>query len=793
MKPFKIFIKDLKRIIKNPAAIAIILGLCIIPSFYTWITLKANWNPYVDTGNVPVAVVNDDMGTIINNQIVNFGDQTVDQLKHNNTIKWTFVGDQVAEQGLKDGQYYAVIIIPSDFSNDLKTVYTGDPTKPDLIYKVNEKTNAIATKITDIAASQLQGQIKQQFFDGVNKVVLNEANKLGDNIHENQPMILNIKNVISNTNSNVENIINNINSSNNNINQLSSYMSELKNDLPSITNQVNNLQGVISASKYLLQSTQSNISNIKGNLDSTNSSMQNTNNSLNAAIADLKNVMATQTTINSNSLNTASSVANKTDSAVNKVNNQTNKVVDDGKQVKTDINNKVDNTIKKVIPSGTNVNQVKDKLTLSKEQIKQIEEQLVKIASLNKNLGSLINAESQLINTLNSISGGNTSLSSLASSLNNIASTVNEENTQINDLTNSLNSQNGTTASLVNDKLNQISGLSSEITQMLGNFTNNYSNNISTSMSSLNTNITNSLNNIDGILIASKDLVPQLNQIASVGISSSNLTVNKAEELKGKLDGLKSTLSSLQSKTSSLTNSSLNSLVNLLEKNPQQLSSLLSSPVGINVQELYGMSIFGVGLAPFYTVLSIWVGALLCTTILSVEDKKEENGTKKRILEIHFGKMLLFLAINLIQTTIVTVGDVFLIGIKPQSFWLLMAFAWFSSLVFTVIIFTLVSLNGNFGKAAALVIMVVQVAGSGAIYPIQVNPAFFQKIEFLWPFKYAIDGFRQAIGGADWSQVTYDFSMLAVFLVLFIIIGMSKMIIHKVTNFVEEQFKASEL
>ena len=68
MKIFKIYKKNLKNIVKNPAALVVVLGLCIIPSLYAWITLKANWDPYVDTGNVPVAIVNEDKGTILNNE-----------------------------------------------------------------------------------------------------------------------------------------------------------------------------------------------------------------------------------------------------------------------------------------------------------------------------------------------------------------------------------------------------------------------------------------------------------------------------------------------------------------------------------------------------------------------------------------------------------------------------------------------------------------------------------------------------------------------------------------------------
>ena len=278
---------------KNPAALVVVLGLCIIPSLYAWITLKANWDLYVDTGNVPVAIVNEDKGTIINNQIVNVGDQIVNQLKQNKSIKWTFVGEAVANEGLKSGEYYAVIIIPSDFSSDLATLSTGTPVKPDIIYKVNEKTNAIATKITDIAASQLQQQIKESFVKSVNEAVIKEANVVGKEIKKNEPMILQLKDVIASTNNNIGKIENNISGATVNVNELNSYLNNVQKNLPTITNAINSLQQVTAASQGLIQSTKNTVSNANNNINSNISQMESTNTQLQGFISSLKELNAT--------------------------------------------------------------------------------------------------------------------------------------------------------------------------------------------------------------------------------------------------------------------------------------------------------------------------------------------------------------------------------------------------------------------------------------------------------------------------------------------------------------------
>lgn len=718
MKIFKIYKKNLKNIVKNPAALVVVLGLCIIPSLYAWITLKANWDPYVDTGNVPVAIVNEDKGTIINNQIVNVGDQIVSQLKQNKSIKWTFVGEEVANEGLKSGEYYAVIIIPSDFSSDLATLSTGTPVKPDIIYKVNEKTNAIATKITDIAASQLQQQIKESFVKSVNEAVIKEANVVGKEIKKNEPMILQLKDVIASTNNNIGKIENNISGATVNVNELNSYLNNVQKNLPTITNAINSLQQVTAASQGLIQSTKNTVSNANNNINSNISQMESTNTQLQGFISSLKELNAT---------------ASNNESTIQLINNA---------------------------------------------------------LGANERLSGTVNSTIGLLQSLNNLLQNN-ALSGLIGQLNQTASQLNEQRTELNTLKTNLADK--APAEKVEGVLNNISNVSNGLTSDISNFAHNFTANGTATVNGLTNNLNLSLNNVNSILESSRAIVPQLKALTDLGISAGNLTTEKTQELSKKLNSFKGTLSELQDKTKGLNSEALDNLVNVLEKNPNDISSFLSSPVSIKVEELYGMSVFGIGLAPFYTVLSIWVGALLLTSLLKAGDPEEEDGTKKTLMEIHFGKMLVFLTINFIQATIVTLGDVYLLGISPYSIWMLLGFAWLSGITFTVIIFTLVSLMGNMGKALCIVIMVMQVAGTGAIYPIQVNPEIFQKLYYVWPFTYAIDAFRESIGGPDMTRVVHDLKILLIFLIVFLALGFLQIVMHKNTEKMEELFKESGL
>ena len=175
----KVFKRDVKAIIKNPIALLIIGGICFIPSLYAWVNIAACWDPYENTSSVPIAVVNNDKGASFNGKEMNIGNEVIDELKNNHAIGWKFVDTKKADRGLIDGTYYAMIEIPEDFSEDLTSVLSENPTKPEIIYKVNTKANPVAGKITGVAQSTLVNQITSNFITTVNETAFSSLNDLG--------------------------------------------------------------------------------------------------------------------------------------------------------------------------------------------------------------------------------------------------------------------------------------------------------------------------------------------------------------------------------------------------------------------------------------------------------------------------------------------------------------------------------------------------------------------------------------------------------------------------------------
>ena len=172
---FKIFISDAKRISQNVVAVVVIMGLSVIPSLYAWFNIFSNWDPYGPsaTSNLKVAVVSVDKGTEIAGISVNIGSNVVDTLKSNDTIGWVFT-DTVDEavNGVYDNSYYAALVIPEEFTEEMISFLGGEIENPDIIYYENEKKNAIAPKITAKAKTTVQEQVNAAFVSTLAEVMM---------------------------------------------------------------------------------------------------------------------------------------------------------------------------------------------------------------------------------------------------------------------------------------------------------------------------------------------------------------------------------------------------------------------------------------------------------------------------------------------------------------------------------------------------------------------------------------------------------------------------------------------
>ena len=168
----RVFWRDVKRIAKVPPAWLVAVFLIVLPSIYTWFNVIGFWNPYENTGNMRVCVVNEDKS--VEDETLghlDLGAQIIGELENNDQLGWSFVDREEAMREVESGEAYAAIVIPEDFSADMTTILSGDFQRPQIEYYVNEKLGPVAPKITDTGATTLDTTVNDAFVSTVSATV----------------------------------------------------------------------------------------------------------------------------------------------------------------------------------------------------------------------------------------------------------------------------------------------------------------------------------------------------------------------------------------------------------------------------------------------------------------------------------------------------------------------------------------------------------------------------------------------------------------------------------------------
>ena len=212
----------------------------------------------------------------------------------------------------------------------------------------------------------------------------------------------------------------------------------------------------------------------------------------------------------------------------------------------------------------------------------------------------------------------------------------------------------------------------------------------------------------------------------------------------------------------------------LISGDKSAISTFLAAPVSLDTHKMYEIANYGSSMAPFYSVLSIWIGGIVLVAMLKVN--VSENCTKGlknvELHQIYFGRFITFMIVGLFQSTLIALGDLLYLGIQCEHPFLFLLGCWFSSLVFVNIIYTLTVSLGDIGKAVSVILLVVQVAGTGGTFPIEVAPSFFRAVYPLLPFTHSMAALRETVGGMYGMNYWIDLGKLAIFLGISLIVGL---------------------
>lgn len=710
----KIYQRDMKRIITNPVALLMIAGICLLPALYAWVNIQAAWNPYENTGAIPVAVVNQDNGTTYQGKTINMGSTIADKLKTNKQIGWKFVNDQEANLGVADGTYFAVIEIPGNFSASFVSVLTDNTKKPEVIYKLDTKDNPVAGKISEAAKNSLVDQISTGFISTVNETLFTQFNKVGKDAEANKNNLIQWKDEIIQANRNMDTILSMLQDINSRSGNLSAFLIEMKATMPTMDSDLGTISAVNETNANLIKTTQL----------SLNQSFANIETDLNSAQASVNRIHDLVQSINSSASNTLISQTNLTIAQIN-----------------------------------------------------------IQINALNSQLSSTIKYLQQLNNFRPSAPVAN-----LIASLQSIQSSLANETNELNSLQQQLNNAN-----IINQNLlDQINKDTTNLNLQIIKATTLYNTSARNDLNTIATSLITATSDASDLITSAQGLQAQIDSLMGTAIDGSQLATKVSGDLKSRLLEYKDIIGRLSDKLQMVTNNDLAQIITILQSNPEFMGSFVSSPFNLREEPIYEVPNYGSAMAPVYSVLALWVGTLILTSLLKTEVAYFKGSETLTIREKHFGKMLTFMTLALIQGLIISAGDKLLLGVYSVNTPLMIVVAMISSLTFAIITYTLVALLGNLGKALAIVYMIIQLAGSGGTYPIQVDPLILRILQPTFPFTYAIGAFREAIAGPLISSVVLDFVMLILISVIFILLGffLKKPLYERVHRF-ETNFELS--
>ena len=217
-------------------------------------------------------------------------------------------------------------------------------------------------------------------------------------------------------------------------------------------------------------------------------------------------------------------------------------------------------------------------------------------------------------------------------------------------------------------------------------------------------------------------------------------------------------------------------LEHMIYDNKSGVSAFLSAPVELNTKKIYPIDNYGSSMAPFYSTLSIWIGGIVLVAMLKVtvsEESIKKMGLKNvKIHEIYLGRWIIFLILGLLQSTLIALGDLYYLGIQCAHTFLFLFGCWFSSIVYVTISYTLTVSFGDIGKAGSVVLLVMQVAGTGGTFPIECAPKFFRAVYPLLPFTHSMAALRESVGGCYGNDYWIDLAKLGIFLVIALFMGL---------------------
>ena len=729
-----IFKRDMCHATRNVIAVIVSMGLVVVPALYAWFNIAASWDPYGNTKALKVAVANNDKGykSDLIPVRVNVGETIISTLHANDQLDWQFVKSDKAIDGVKSGEYYAAIVIPKGFSADMMTLFSPDIKHAQLKYYLNEKINPIAPHITDQGATTVVNTIDKTFAKTIAQVGLDLASSI---LHYSQSP------------------------------QMAEYMRNLNGNLTTMADTLSGASQQVTSYSQLLGSANDIVDSTGKLLASATKAGKQAQNALKQGKSGATSFTSAGANVTS-SVNTAlDQVSGAFDQVAAKVNKAFDAIGKDSDTAASQLT-----TLSEQVSSGESLY---DTYITSLNHMRESVEQLPDSDSAKQALLEAIDRE---ITLLEAAKGDSQKLAQ-----------------QLKDASTQVTQDTAAAERSRKEILNRITSAK----QSISNVRDDYATNVKPKIDALASTVSTLISQTDSMITQLSGTTDSLNDVtSSVGTNIASIR-STLDGIATKLNSSATTLNTLITAMNSSDNGAENSneLKSLTTSNASTLSTLISAPVALHRVAVYPIANYGSAMAPFYTILSIWVGAIILCAMLKVTISDREKAhvlglgdTLPRIAgpsgpgnasrwglrldHEYFGRYAIFALLALLQGTLVCLGDMYFLGVQANHALQFLAVGWLAALVFSNIVYTLTVSFGDIGKAVAVVLLVMQVAGSGGTFPIETLPKFFQMLYPFLPFPHAIDAMHAAMAGSYGNEYLLDMVYLALFLIPSLLLGL---------------------
>lgn len=707
-----IFKRDLSRIRGSVVALIVAVGLVIVPTLYAWFNIAGSWDPYGNTGNLKVAVANSDNG-YMSDLIpvrVNIGDTVVSALRENDQLDWRFVSESDAVEGVRSGEYYAAVVIPENFSSRMMTVFSSDAEHAEIVYYENQKANAIAPRVTDKAASTVRQQIDETFAKTISDVGLATTSSLLEFMDGDQ---------------------------------IAAYAGNLSGTLAGAITTLRDASGSVDEFAGLLQSS-------TGLLDSTSDLLASAgaaNKDAEALVGDAKTGLsgmhdaldAAVAAINQSLKDSAGdydAAAKAIDEAFGAADAHVSLTVTQLRDASAD-----------VAKRASDMRDVQDNILAVERDVEgsnlpeKLKAELVqKIDIVANTVGNVANQQELLAKHLSDAAASlETGAADARAKAQAVKDGIAEAKGSIGGVKDSYNATLKQQISDLSDAVADVARRGSDMADDLGATV--------TDLSHAASALSDDLAGAHAVLAdASADLV------------------SAADDLQRLKEGL----------DTAVTSGDLDRVRELIGSDPAALADALAAPVALDRQAVYHIKNYGSAMAPFYTTLSIWVAGIVLAAMLkaNVDEADVKALGNPRLHELYLGRYAFFALLAFAQATLVCAGDLLFFGIQCEHPFQFMLVGWLAGFVFSNMIYTLTVSFGDIGKAIAVVLLVMQVAGSGGTFPIEMTADFFQDVYPFLPFTHAINAMHAAMAGAYGMEFWIELGTLSLYLIPSLALGL---------------------